>query len=74
MPARSEIALAVERNEVHGLCGFGYTSLLTVRPHWVADGTVRIIVQENVKGSPDAQQAWACRAPSISPSPPRTGR
>lgn len=47
-----EIALAVERNEVHGLCGFGYTSLLTIRPNWVPNGTVKVLVQENVKGSP----------------------
>ena len=47
-----EIALAVERNEVHGLCGFGYTSLLTIRPNWVPDGTAKVLVQENVKGSP----------------------
>jgi tripartite-type tricarboxylate transporter receptor subunit TctC len=46
-----EIALAVERNEVHGICGFGYTSLLTIRPDWVEKGTVKILVQENAKGS-----------------------
>ena len=56
MPGTQEIALAVERNEVHGLCGFGYTSLLTIRPNWVPDGTVRILVQENVKGSPELNQ------------------
>src|SRR3954449_5451350 len=48
-----EIALAVERNEVHGLCGFGYTSLLTIRPNWVPNGAVKVLVQENVKGSPE---------------------
>ena len=45
-----EIALAVERNEVHGICGFGYTSLLTIRPDWVQRGVVSILVQENAKG------------------------
>jgi tripartite-type tricarboxylate transporter receptor subunit TctC len=45
-----EIALAVERNEVHGICGFGYTSLLTIRSDWVERGVVRILVQENAKG------------------------
>jgi tripartite-type tricarboxylate transporter receptor subunit TctC len=47
-----EIALAVERKEIHGLCGYGYTSLLTVTPRWVPDNIVRIIVQENAKGAP----------------------
>jgi len=45
-----EIALAIERNEVHGICGFGYTSLLTIRPDWVQRGVVSILVQENAKG------------------------
>jgi tripartite-type tricarboxylate transporter receptor subunit TctC len=49
----NEIALAVERNEVQGLCGFGFTSLLTLRPNWVSSGVVKILVQENVKGSPE---------------------
>jgi tripartite-type tricarboxylate transporter receptor subunit TctC len=47
-----EITLAVERKEIHGLCGFGYTSLLSTKPQWVANKTVRIIVQENAKGLP----------------------
>ena len=47
-----EITLAVERRETHGLCGFGYTSLLSVRPEWVANKFVRVIVQENAKGAP----------------------
>jgi tripartite-type tricarboxylate transporter receptor subunit TctC len=51
-----EIALAVERNEVHGICGLGYTSLLTIRPDWVERGVVSILVQENVKGSPVLNQ------------------
>src|SRR5215207_9321024 len=48
-----EIALALERNEVHGICGFGYTSLLTLRPDWVQRGVVSILVQENAKGNPE---------------------
>jgi tripartite-type tricarboxylate transporter receptor subunit TctC len=47
-----EIAIAVERKEIHGLCGYGYTSLLTVTPQWVANDLVRILVQENAKGLP----------------------
>jgi tripartite-type tricarboxylate transporter receptor subunit TctC len=47
-----EIAIAVERKEIHGLCGYGYTSLLTVTPRWLPEKVVRIIVQENAKGLP----------------------
>jgi tripartite-type tricarboxylate transporter receptor subunit TctC len=48
-----EIALAVERNEIHGICGFGYTSLLSTKPDWLTNKVVRILVQENAKGAPD---------------------
>ena len=48
-----EIALALERNEIHGLCGYGYTSLLTVTPNWLPNNTVRVLVQENLKGAPE---------------------
>jgi tripartite-type tricarboxylate transporter receptor subunit TctC len=48
-----EITLALERGEVDGLCGFGWTSLNASYPHWIARGTVRILVQENAKGHPE---------------------
>lgn len=51
-----EIAIAVERKEIHGLCGYGYTSLLTVTPRWLGEGMVRIIAQENAKGLPALNQ------------------
>ena len=37
-----EITLAVERKELNGLCGYGYTSLLSVTPRWVSDNMVRV--------------------------------
>ena len=48
-----EITLAVERNEIHGICGFGYTSLLSTKPEWLPNKVVRILVQENAKGAPE---------------------
>ena len=48
-----EITLALERKEVDGLCGFGWTSINASYPHWLAQGIVRILVQENAKGHPD---------------------
>jgi tripartite-type tricarboxylate transporter receptor subunit TctC len=48
-----EITLALERKEVDGLCGFGWTSINASYPHWLTQGVVRILVQENAKGHPD---------------------
>jgi tripartite-type tricarboxylate transporter receptor subunit TctC len=64
-----EITLAVERNETHGLCGFGYTSLLSVRPDWVANQTVRIIVQENIKGAAALNQQGVPRTIDFAKTP-----
>jgi tripartite-type tricarboxylate transporter receptor subunit TctC len=46
-----EIVLAVERNEVQGICGTGVPAMMAQRPNWVADGFARMLVQQNVQGS-----------------------
>jgi tripartite-type tricarboxylate transporter receptor subunit TctC len=48
-----EITLAVERNEVHGACGIGWTGLPTMHPDWFAKKLVNVIVQVDIKGHPD---------------------
>jgi tripartite-type tricarboxylate transporter receptor subunit TctC len=64
-----EMALAVERRETHGLCGFGYTSLLSVRPQWIADKFVRVIVQENAKGTPELNKQGVPRTIDFAKTP-----
>jgi tripartite-type tricarboxylate transporter receptor subunit TctC len=44
-PGTQEIALAVERGEVGGICGFGWTSLMSQQPQWVTDNKINIMVQ-----------------------------
>jgi tripartite-type tricarboxylate transporter receptor subunit TctC len=48
-----EMTLALERKEVDGLCGLGWTSINASYPHWLTQNIVRILVQENAKGHPD---------------------
>ena len=69
-----EIALAVERKEIHGLCGYGYTSLLSVTPRWVPDNMVRIIVQENAKGAPALNKQGVPRTARFRQDRRKTGR
>jgi tripartite-type tricarboxylate transporter receptor subunit TctC len=45
----NEITLGIERNEIQGMCGIGYTSLVALHPDWLAKGTIRILAQETVK-------------------------
>jgi tripartite-type tricarboxylate transporter receptor subunit TctC len=48
-----EIALAVERNEVHGACGIGWTGFTTLYPHWFEKKLVSMTLQLSVKGHPE---------------------
>jgi len=48
-----EITLALERNEVQGTCGVGWTGIVTIHPEWFEHGTVKVLVQLGIKGHPD---------------------
>ncbi len=48
-----DIILAMERNEVHGMCGMDWSSMLTQRRDWVESGFVRPLVQEDLLGHPE---------------------
>src|SRR5207245_5639269 len=52
-PGTREITLAIEKDEVKGLCGFSWSSLKAQRPDWLASGFIRVLVQEHDKGHPD---------------------
>ncbi len=49
-----ETALALERGEVDGRCGFGFASLKASRPEWLAQGKLNFLVQMGLERSPDA--------------------
>jgi len=48
-----EITLAIERNEVNGACGIGWTGLPTMHPDWFAKKLMNVIVQVDIKGHPE---------------------
>ncbi len=52
-PGTREITLAIEKDEVKGLCGFSWSSLQAQRPDWLSSGFIRVLVQEHDKGHPD---------------------
>jgi tripartite-type tricarboxylate transporter receptor subunit TctC len=47
-----EIVLAMDRNEVQGMCGMDWSSLSTQQRDWVSGGFVRLLAQEDVIGHP----------------------
>ena len=48
----NEIILAIERNEVQGVCGVGWSSIIAQHPQWLTNGFARILAQLASKGHP----------------------
>lgn len=48
----NEIMLAIERNEVQGTCGVGWSSIVAQHPHWLQSGFIKIIAQLATRGHP----------------------
>jgi tripartite-type tricarboxylate transporter receptor subunit TctC len=43
-PGSTEISMAIEKNEVQGICGAGWSSIIVGRPQWIRDHMVTIPV------------------------------
>ena len=43
------IVLALQRNEVHGRCGWSWSSVVSQRPDWIRDKTINVLVQVPTK-------------------------
>jgi tripartite-type tricarboxylate transporter receptor subunit TctC len=48
-----ETAMAVERGEVDGRCGFGLNSIKSSKPDWITNHKINILVQMGLKAHPD---------------------
>jgi tripartite-type tricarboxylate transporter receptor subunit TctC len=49
-PGMRENTMAIEQNEVQGVCGYGWASLESQHPEWLTRGFINILAQESVKG------------------------
>jgi tripartite-type tricarboxylate transporter receptor subunit TctC len=52
-PGSAEVALAIERREVDGRCGWSYSSLRMQRPDWLTNKQVNILVQLALAKTPE---------------------
>jgi tripartite-type tricarboxylate transporter receptor subunit TctC len=48
-----EIMIAMERNEIQGMCGMDWSSVLTQQRDWIASGFARLLAQEDLEGHPE---------------------
>jgi tripartite-type tricarboxylate transporter receptor subunit TctC len=51
-----EVMIAVERNEVQGMCGISWASLSMQHPDWIKSGFITILEQDDTKGLPELTQ------------------
>jgi len=52
-PGSAEVALAIERGEVDGRCGWSWSSLKLIRPDWIAGKRVNLVTQLALQKSPE---------------------
>ena len=52
-----DIILALERNEVQGICGYAWSSLLATAGHLVRENKLNLLVQYAIDANPDATKA-----------------
>jgi tripartite-type tricarboxylate transporter receptor subunit TctC len=64
-PGSREITLALERGEVQGACGLGWTAIETLHPDWFSQDKVRVLVQLSTKGHPDLNKRGVPRAEEL---------
>ena len=60
-----EMTLALERGEVQGACGIGWTGIETMHPDWFAKDTIRVLVQLSTKGHDDLNKRGVPRAEEL---------
>jgi tripartite-type tricarboxylate transporter receptor subunit TctC len=61
-PGSREIALALERGEVQGVCGIGWTGIETLHPNWFSTGMIKPLVQLSTAGHADLNKRGVPRA------------
>ena len=50
-PGSNEILLAIEKGEVQGTCGVGWSTVSVQRAQWLRDGFIRVIAQEGMRSN-----------------------
>ena len=52
-PTGNGVAMAMERREVHGRCGWSWSSVKSTHPHWIKSGEFNILVQVGLEKHPE---------------------
>jgi tripartite-type tricarboxylate transporter receptor subunit TctC len=55
-PGATEIMMAIQKGEIHGMCSMGWRALKSTYPDLLKNGEIKILVQENDKGFPEVNK------------------
>ena len=61
-PGSREMTMAMQKGEVHGQCGMGWSSMLTQYKDLIKNDEVTLLVQERMKGHPDMDRLGVPRS------------
>ena len=68
-PGSHEILLAIEKNEVQGVCGVAWPSITAQHMRWLTENFAKIIVQESAVGHPEMNKMGVPLAVSFAKTP-----
>jgi tripartite-type tricarboxylate transporter receptor subunit TctC len=55
-PGTREITMAIQKNEIQGMCGMNWSSLMAQYPDLLKEKVIKIFAQENATGIPEANK------------------
>jgi tripartite-type tricarboxylate transporter receptor subunit TctC len=68
-PGSNEILLAIEKGEVQGTCGVGWSTVSVQRAQWLRDGFIKIVAQEGMRSNPELDKQGVPLAYSFAKTP-----
>jgi tripartite-type tricarboxylate transporter receptor subunit TctC len=68
-PGSNEISLALEKGEIEGACGYGWSSLVAGRPQWLREHFVNILSQDGLTPVPALKERGVPLAISFAKTP-----
>ncbi len=66
-PGTRQIMMAIESGEVAGVCGISYAGLALQKPEWIKSGFIRMLAQNNARGSKAINDLGVPRSPDMAP-------
>jgi tripartite-type tricarboxylate transporter receptor subunit TctC len=68
-PGSTEILLGIEKGEVQGTCGIGWSTVSVQRADWLRSGFIKVMAQEGMRSTPELDKEGVPLAYSLAKTP-----